>query len=220
MAVVIERQLQGRTLLRCLRRVAGLTVLGLATTVLAANVPMAQRFTVTADQVTAAMRDQAILIRDLQVVVPASMTASVPAPVLVIGSMRVLGPGKGQVLVVCHTHTQCLPFYVTAWWPEQATIPASILPPAASQAKKRVPAQDASYPRDAETAAAVAAAPPRMRAGSKATLLIEGERVHIRFPVIALEGGYVGDRVRVSTPDHKETYLAEIVNDALLKGTI
>ena len=67
----------------------------------------------------------------------------------------------------------------------------------------------------ADTPAAIA-----LRSGSPATLEIEGDRLHIRMDVICLENGVIGDKVRVSSRDHKQVYTAQIITPALLKGTL
>jgi hypothetical protein len=35
--------------------------------------------------------------------------------------------------------------------------------------------------------------------------------------VITLQGGKAGDRIRVASPDHKQIYVAEVVDGSLLK---
>jgi flagella basal body P-ring formation protein FlgA len=56
-----------------------------------------------------------------------------------------------------------------------------------------------------------------MRAGAHATLLLDDDRSHIQIAVISLENGIAGHSIRVSTPDHKQVYVAEVVNASLLR---
>ena len=58
------------------------------------------------------------------------------------------------------------------------------------------------------------------KSGAHATLLLEGDRMHIKVPVICLETGEVGHTIRVAAADHKQTYSAEVVDATLLKGTL
>ena len=61
---------------------------------------------------------------------------------------------------------------------------------------------------------------PVLRSGSPATLDFDEERVHVRVQVICLESGATGDKIRVTTRDHKQIYVAEIVAPRALKGTL
>jgi hypothetical protein len=58
-----------------------------------------------------------------------------------------------------------------------------------------------------------------MRAGSRATLVMDDERSQIRVAVISLQNGMAGHRIRVSSPDHKQIYFGEVVSASLLKGS-
>ena len=60
----------------------------------------------------------------------------------------------------------------------------------------------------------------QIHAGAHATLVLDGERLHIKVPVICLEAGAAGRRIRVTAVDHKQTYFAEVVDGTLLKGTL
>ena len=61
---------------------------------------------------------------------------------------------------------------------------------------------------------------PSLRSGSSATLEIEQDKIHIRLAVISLQDGAIGDKVRVTSRDHKQVYMAEIIAPTLLKGTL
>jgi flagella basal body P-ring formation protein FlgA len=56
-----------------------------------------------------------------------------------------------------------------------------------------------------------------MRAGAHATLVMDDDRAHIQIAVISLENGLAGHRIRVASPDHKQVYVAEVVNASLLR---
>lgn len=58
-----------------------------------------------------------------------------------------------------------------------------------------------------------------MRAGSRATLVMDDQRSHIQVAVISLQNGMAGHRIRVSSPDHKQVYFGEVVSANLLKGS-
>jgi flagella basal body P-ring formation protein FlgA len=56
-----------------------------------------------------------------------------------------------------------------------------------------------------------------MRAGARATLVMDDDRAHIQIAVISLENGIAGHWIRVASPDHKQVYVAEVVNASLLR---
>ena len=58
-----------------------------------------------------------------------------------------------------------------------------------------------------------------MKAGTHATLMLDDQRSHIQVAVVSLENGIVGHRIHVASPDHKQTYVGEVVNARLLKGS-
>ena len=58
-----------------------------------------------------------------------------------------------------------------------------------------------------------------IRGGDHATLILESPDFRMRFPVICLQSGVRGQRVRVASPDHKQFYEAEIVAPGMLKGS-
>jgi flagella basal body P-ring formation protein FlgA len=56
-----------------------------------------------------------------------------------------------------------------------------------------------------------------IRAGAHATMVMDDERAHIQVAVVSLENGIAGHRIRVASPDHKQIYVAEVVNANLLR---
>jgi flagella basal body P-ring formation protein FlgA len=46
---------------------------------------------------------------------------------------------------------------------------------------------------------------------------MDDDRAHIQIAVISLENGLAGHRIRVASPDHKQVYVAEVVNASLLR---
>jgi flagella basal body P-ring formation protein FlgA len=48
-------------------------------------------------------------------------------------------------------------------------------------------------------------------------MLMDDDRSHIQIAVISLENGVAGHSIRVTSPDHKQVYVAEVVNASLLR---
>ncbi len=59
-----------------------------------------------------------------------------------------------------------------------------------------------------------------IRGGDRATLVLETPDARMSFPVICLQSGMRGQKIRVASVDHKRFYDAEIVTVDLLKGTL
>jgi hypothetical protein len=59
-----------------------------------------------------------------------------------------------------------------------------------------------------------------IRGGDRAILVLETSDSRLSFPVICLESGAPGQKIRVISSDHKRSYDAEIVAPGLLKGIL
>lgn len=172
----------------------------------------APRFSITSEQVVAAMRGHAWSIEGVQVTLPTAITTAVADPKLGIETASMLTTHQARLRVVCRVPAACLPFFATAVWPDSVV---AVSPPSdrnGEAASLRPSIQ--LLPDVGESSAA------RLRAGASVTLLLEGERVHIQMQVVCLKGGAAGEKVRVATRDRKQTYVAEIVNSTLLKGSL
>ena len=164
------------------------------------------RFALTADQVAQSVSKRGIEVSGDQVFLLTNVVAKVPDPVLDVLSVEPIGDKwfgghsgtHSWVKLGCHLPGECLPFYAVVSWPQtpagRATNKA-IAPPAAVKPKKVI----------------------TMRAGTHATMLMDDDRSHIQIAVISLENGVAGHSIRVTSPDHKQVYVAEVVNASLLR---
>ena len=59
-----------------------------------------------------------------------------------------------------------------------------------------------------------------VRAGSPAVLLLDSDHVHIRLSVICLENGSTGQKIRVESKDPRQTYVAEVIDGGILRGSL
>ncbi len=105
-----------------------------------------------------------------------------------------------QVRLRCQDNHECLPFYVLVH---------GIDDPKALGAEPK-----------ALRALAQAAMPATVRGGDHAILILETADSRLSFPVICLQSGNRGQKVRVSSPDHARFYDAEVVAAGLLKGSL
>jgi hypothetical protein len=178
---------------------------------LRSNAQMLSRghFAITAQQVAETISFKGVRVTDQQVSLLANVVAVEPHPALDILSVELLGdqpagqPSQDRTIVkmACHRPGTCLPFYAIV------SLPAAAAP--ASAGKSGGSAQ--------RIAALKPSAEVAMRAGTRATLVMNDDRTHIQVAVVSLENGAVGRKIRVASPDHKQVYLAEVVNAHLLK---
>jgi hypothetical protein len=165
-------------------------------------------FALTALQVARALCERGIQTQAKQVSLLARVVATEPEPALDILSVETLGDTQpspqSRVKLACRLPGTCLPFYAIVNWPRGTGLPATI----ASSISPVV----RNAPLDARTVFT-------MRAGTRATLVMDDDRSHIQVTVISLENGMAGHWIRVSSPDHKQVYFGEVVSPSLLKGS-
>jgi hypothetical protein len=170
-------------------------------------------FALSAGQVARALSDKGMQLGNKQVSLPASVVATEPNPVLEVLSVeppddQLFGEHSGThswVKLGCGEPGICLPFYAILSWTEERIGGAS----------------DTSGPSSAVRKSALKpSAVITMRAGTRATLVMDDDRSHIRINVISLENGIIGHEIRVASPDHKQVYLAEVVNAHLLRRSL
>jgi hypothetical protein len=156
---------------------------------------------ITKEQVAAAMSGAGMKVSADQVMLLTDVVASTSTPALRVESMERWGTDRMRVRLDCAKREDCLPFYVAIHWSEAgvASLAAPSAPPAHSKA------DPSSYV---------------VRAGASVVLMLEGDHIHIRIPVVCLENGAAGQTIRVSSKDHRLTYTAEVVDGNVLKGNL
>ena len=158
---------------------------------------------ITREQIAAAITVAGVNVSPEQVTLLNNVTTASPAPQLKIESMERVDAHQARVRVGCTQPGDCLPFYVLVQWSKDAALPPAL---------------------NSGSFSAVAARPPTssfvVQAGSPAVLLLESDHVHIRLRVICLENGAAGQTIRVASPDRKQTYKAEVMDDSKLRGSL
>jgi hypothetical protein len=162
-----------------------------------------ERFALTAGQVAQTLSDRGMPTTGEQVSLLARVVAAHPHPVLDILSVEPFAqgqpaPARSQVKLACHVQGECLPFYAIV-------------------DRSRSTARPATSTTDLSTLNAKSEI--IMRAGTRATLLMDDDRLHIQVAVISLENGMAGHRIRVTSPDRKQVYFGEVVSASLLKAS-
>ena len=117
----------------------------------------------------------------------AEQQVSLPARVVATvpnPELDVVSLAPASVRLACHQPGQCLPFYAL------------------------ISGKAAGNPTCLDGKAKTSPCEPATRA----TLIMDDDRAHIRVKVVSLENGMAGKWIRVSSLDHKQTYFAEVVN--------
>ena len=186
------------------------------------------RYPVTATHIMGAMQARQLPTQGAQIMIAAPITASIEDPQLDIQSVALVSPREIRLRMSCRDHAQCLSFFALASYPQ--VVSADMLPAKISSLSETPkPDSNSQHAANAKVAQTTAQAPeaaigapqvdPTVRIGSAAMLQIDGDRIHIFVQVICLENGSAGDKIRVTTRDHKQSYVAQIVTPTLLKGS-
>ena len=108
--------------------------------------------------------------------------------------------GTVKVKLRCRNNHECLPFYVLV----HGLAGGKLVSPEA----RTVPAVVTSAPRNL------------IRGGDHAVLVLESHDSRMSLPVICLQGGAQGQTIRVTSPDRRRIFAAEIVATGLLRGRL
>jgi hypothetical protein len=112
-----------------------------------------------------------------------------------------IGPKELRLRLKCRNSGECLPFYAQVFWPSTEDMESAL---------KALKATTTTKVEELK-------ARPVMKIGCDATLLINGAHSEMSIPVIALQNGASGEKIRVTSHDHKQMYLAEVVDARILK---
>jgi Chaperone for flagella basal body P-ring formation len=161
------------------------------------------RYAISADRVVGAMAAMGMQVSSSQLSMISEAVATTAEPQLRVQSMQRWPGDRIVVRMECATQEQCLPFFVSVQLGAHA-------------------ASQLAMANAALTTQRNISAPPAMavRAGSPATLYIEGDHIHIRVNVICRQSGAIGQTVRAESTDRQQTYTAEVAANGVLKGRL
>jgi len=162
------------------------------------------RNTITAEQVAAAINGAGMKVSADQVVLLADVMATNSAPKLKVESMERWGDHQMKFRLDCVKAGECLPFFVAVRWSQAEPVPSVFADHSSTAISLAKPDSNSFI----------------VRAGSPAVLLLEGDHIHIQLPVVCLQNGAIGQTIRVASPDHRQTYMAAVGEDAVLRGKL
>jgi hypothetical protein len=157
---------------------------------------------ITAAQVASAITGAGMSVSADQVSLLTDVVAASASPKLEVQSMEPWGDRRMRVRLSCANQEDCLPFFVAVRFNQDSTAQSAL---AASGSSSSARIDPKSFV---------------VRAGAPAILLLEGTHVHIRIAVVCLEGGAPGQTIRVSSRDHRQTYMAKVVDETILRASL
>jgi hypothetical protein len=180
---------------------AALLLLGTAVSLLADDTT---RTPISREGILGALHSSGIGIAAGQMELLSEVTAAEANPLLRVVSVDVQNAESDKVLLHCERPNTCLPFYVLVHWG----------PP-----KDDAPDQT-GHAGDRLTQPGPRTEGLLVRSGKFAMLVLDGNYIHMTFPVLCLQNGGRGQKVRVISKDTKRRYLARVVGPGLVTSLL
>ncbi len=159
------------------------------------------RFPIRAAQVAQVLSRAGMEVTERQVHLGTPIWSATQTPALeVLDTQGMTAGGRLWIKIGCEGRHECQPFYVSVPWKGPA-------PLAGKQRHVVNPVHSASY------------RPPTIRLGDHATLVVDSPGLHMEIAVVALQNGAVGQVIRLATPDRKQFYQGQVVNQVTVKGS-
>jgi len=168
------------------------------------------RYAIRADQVATAVSRMGVNVVAGQVTLLSNVVAASPDSELQVQSMERLGNDRFMTRLACASSEDCLPFMASLLVSHEEAAQLTMASSRLSVLKGN-DGEPGPQPRTGVLA---------VRNGAPAILQLDGGHVHIRIPVICLQGGSEGQTVRVSSPDHRKVYAAKVAGEGLLQGRL
>ncbi|MGA9798823.1 MAG: flagella basal body P-ring formation protein FlgA [Terriglobales bacterium] len=179
---------------RSFRKIAGVSLFVWLMVLSAESQSASPRFAVSTARVAQAIAQAGVRVKPSQIdFLLAASSASSTTRLQVVRIARWTKSAL-KVSLRCRSNVECLPFYVVV---RDQTISENELPVIAKNPQ-----------------------PPVVRGGQLATLVFQTENMQITLPVVCLQNGILGERIRVASPDRKQKFEAEVLEAGLLKKVL
>ncbi len=165
----------------------------------------ASRAAISSQGIVGAMASAGMTVSASRVEFLSQVTANTHDPDLRVVTITPGTPGTARVKLRCHDNEECLPFYVVVH--DVPSVSAgqthAVSPSASKQDLTVVP-----VPKERV-----------VRSGDSATLIVETSDMRMQIPVICLENGARGQKIRAVSIDRKRFYEAEVIAAGTLKAS-
>jgi len=165
-----------------------------------------EHYEVNSVEVAAAISSLGVQVQSGDVTLLAHAVAAIPFPKLRIGASKQSYNNSLLLRVECVEPQDCLPFFVSIHGDQRSIARLEAITetePSSSFSQVNKPASQAA-----------------IRTGEPVLLLLEGPHIHIRIPVVSLENGAVGQRIRVKEEGNHQSYTGVIVKDGVVQGRL
>jgi len=166
----------------------------------------ATHYPITTEQVAAAVADSGLKATAADITLPGVVFASSRTPALRIRTAQTMPDHSTVVRVECAASRECLPFYAKVH-----TAPGESL-----GVLQKVSGESHAAPVETKSQRLG----PAVHSGDQAVLRLEGDHVRIDIPVVCIESGDRGARIRVRSAANRQIYIAEVIDVAILKGSL
>ncbi|MGB8011401.1 MAG: hypothetical protein WCF68_07295 [Terriglobales bacterium] len=156
----------------------------------------ATRTAISTQRIADAMTLAGIAVRPSQIELLSPINSATASATMRVVSVRHGAAGTTKAKLRCQDNRECLPFYVLVHGVDLA---------------------NGSGPRPEP---AIQAQPNTIRGGDRATLILESPDSRMSLPVICLQSGTRGQKIRVTSLDRKRFFDAEVVSAGIVKGSL
>ena len=175
------------------------------------------RYPITEASVAKLLQTSGVDVTSSYVHLPMKLTAKSSDPHLQIVATQRVMDGEVRLQLRCRVAGDCLPFDAIVDTGNRGAIIADI--------KQRA---NSNYPVPSSNHSTIAALGLRtvegtqafVRAGLRVLLVIQGGKMEIHLPVIAIDSGSKGTVVRVCSVDRKKTFRAMVVDSSTVRGLV
>ena len=181
---------------------SGLTFLLLAGYAVAR--PVNARYSISPSSVGVALSNAGVQVNESQIEFLSSVSSASEHVQLKLVSLAKLNDDALKAHLRCESNSECLPFYVVLRHLNAVNLPTRFSANTGNPKAHPVKKQGERV----------------VRGGQAATMIYETKDIRIVLPIVCLQNGRRGERIRVASPDRKKIYLAEVVDNGLVKGIL
>jgi hypothetical protein len=161
------------------------------------------RTLISRERILGALHSSGIPVAAEQMEQLSEMTAAEPNPLLKVLSVDMMDGESDKVLLRCEHPNTCLPFYVLVHWGHSGE--------GSGRPGQSVENLEQSGSRSQNLL---------VRSGKIIKLVLDGNYIHMTLPVLCLQSGGRGQRVRVISKETKKRYVARVTGPGVVTTTM
>lgn len=165
----------------------------------------AEHYAISTSNIAQTISRAGVQVSPDQVMLPTGVVATTANPMLKVRSVEKLGNRQILARIECLNSDQCLPFFVDIQVGEGVNAKTVL---------------NGTEFATLESSTRTESHPMVVRSGATVMLMLEGAHVHIRIPVVCLEGGASGQTIRVTDKSHRLIYSAQVIDASFVKGKL